>query len=131
MTSIFYKIVHNFGESRKIAGSGSENVHIHVDGADGGIITVGNISAPLKENIARISLHTLTDGEYTPTLYKDGELFALETISKCGNRISFTNDGSDMIRRIALRAEMIEKRLDNLEKRCAEHEGAIYGKPIF
>lgn len=130
MTSIFYKMIENFGEMRKITGSGSERVRIHIEGADGGILTIGNVSAPIKDGVARLSLHILADGEYTPTLCKDGGIFALETISKCGSRISAA-DGGDLIRRIALRAEAIEDRLNDLERRCTEYEGAIYGKPLF
>ena len=130
MTSIFYKMVSNFGEVRRITGCGADKVRIHTEGAENGIVTVGNVSAPIKDGVARLSLHTLADGEYTPTICNDGGIFVLEALSKCGSRISASGD-SELIRRIALRAEAIEERLDSLEKRCEKYEGAIYGKPIF
>jgi hypothetical protein len=130
MTSIFYKLINNFGEMRKITGGGSDSVRIHVEGAESGIITVGNVSAPLKSGVARLSLLTLADGEYTPTLYKSGSITVLEALSKCGSRISAAGSGA-LLRRIALRTEALEERLEKVEERCASYESAIYGKPLL
>ena len=131
MTSLFYKIVDGFGEFRTSTGKGAERVRIHIDGADGGILSVGALSAPIKGGVASLSLSPLADGEYSPSLYRAGELIRLESISKCGGIISPEPSGGELLRRLAIRTEALEKRLDTLEERLLRDEGALYGEPLL
>lgn len=131
MTSLFYKIVDGFGEFRNATGKGVDRVRIHIEGADGGILTVGAISAPLKGGVASLSLSPLADGEYSPSLYLGGELIRLEGLSKCGGSISPEGSGGALLRRLAIRTEALEKRLASLEERLSQDEGALYGEPLL
>lgn len=131
MTSFFYKIIGEFGEFRKGSGGGTRNVRFHIEGKECGILTVGKISAPLKEGAASLSLCALDDGTYVPRLYSQGELFSLEAIEKCGSSVSIARSDPALIRSLALRVEALERRTSELEERCDGFSLAIEGKPLF
>ena len=131
MTSLFYKIVGEFGEFRKSAGENARRVRFHIEGAERGIISIGKLSAPVKDGVASICLTALEDGTYTPKLYQNGSLIPLEAIEKCGSSVSVCLSDPALLRGLALRAEELEKRVAELEKRCDGFGEAIEGKPLF
>ena len=131
MTSIFYKIVANYGEIRKIVGSGVDPVRIYIDGADEGVVAIGRLSAPLKGGRSRLSLSLADDGEQKCELYTRGGAIPLEPILKLGERLSTSAADTSLLRRLAVRTEELEAKLGDLISRVAECEGAIRGKPLF
>lgn len=131
MTSLFYKIVGEFGEFRKSAGNSAKRVRFHIDGTERGILSVGKLSAPVKDGIATISLIGLDDGTYVPKLYLHGSFVSLEAIEKCGSSVSICRSDPALIRALALRAEELERRVSELEQRCGAFAEAISGKPLF
>ena len=131
MTSLFYKIVANFGECRRTVGNDAARVRLHIEGCDQGYVSVGSISAPIKEGVARLNLSVLADGEYSPTLHLPVGTVRLESIVKRGASVERTSCDAEMTRRLSLRLEALEERLAGLEQTCAEHELAIRGDAIF
>ena len=131
MTSLFYKIVGEFGEFRKGTGTSAKNVRFHIDGKEGGILTVGKISAPLRGGVATLSLSALDDGTYVPKLYCRGELISLEAIEKCGCSVSICRSDPALARELALRTEALEARVGELERLCEGFREAIEGRPLF
>lgn len=131
MTSIFYKIVADFGELRKISGSGTDKVRVHIEGADNGILTLGRVSAPIKAGAAKLSLTPLADGEHRASLYVGGRLIELEPLAKLSDRISPRTPDAPLLRRLALRTEKLELELAALRERVAANERAINGPSLF
>lgn len=131
MTSLFYKIVANFGECRRIVGNDTARVRLHIEGCEEGFVSVGGISAPIKEGVARLNLSPLADGEYAPSLHLPGGTVRLESISKRGTSLERASCDAELTRRLSLRLEALEERLSGLEETCAEHELAIKGEPIL
>ena len=131
MTSLFYKIIGNYGEFRKSSGSGADRVRIHIDGADGGIVGIGSLFAPLKGGAASLSLSKLKDGIYTPSLYLGGRLIRLEAVEKHGDSLKPCAFDPAMLRALALRTEALEERVKLLEEDSRRHEAAICGSSLF
>lgn len=131
MTSLFYKIVEGFGEFRKGVGTGAKRVRFHIEGADGGILTVGKICAPVKAGIATLSLSSLDDGTYVPKLFAEGRLISLESVEKSGAALGISLTDPALVRALALRTEALEGRVGELEKLCEGFREAIEGNPLF
>ena len=131
MTSLFYKILDNFGECRGANGSDAKRVRVHTEGATDGFISIGALSAPLKGGTARLDLSPLADGEYAPTLHLDGSTVRLESIVKQGSNITVSRSDRMMLLTLAKRLEAAEERIAGLTALMEEHEEAIHGKPIL
>lgn len=131
MTSIFYKIVADFGEIRKINGSGTDKVRIHTEGIDSGIVTVGKVSAPIRCGVAKLSLSSVPDGEMRVSVYSGTSLTELEPLSKTADRIAPRTPDAPLLKRLALRMEELELELADIKERVTKNERAIKGTSLF
>ena len=131
MTSIIYKIIADFGECRDFIGDGSSYIRIKVDGADYGHIVIGNIGVPLKCGIARISLSSLPDGEYSPYLFTEGRRIQLERIRKSGDKLSRPSLDAELLARLLIRLEALEGEVKSLNKRTEKTEAMVNPRPLF
>lgn len=131
MTTIIYKLVKDFGECRSTAGQGCESVKLIINGADGGLFSIGNKSMRFLGETVRIDLSTLPDGEYTPMLSVDGRVYPLERLKKRGNIITRAPIDIELFSRMLLRLEAAEERLIKLEDALDELTTLVRGNPIF
>ena len=131
MTVITYKCISGFGECRAIIGEGAEVVRIIVEGIDGGIISVGTLSARLRRGAARINLSALPDGEYSPILYTNDGKIQLERIRKEGKKLTRPPVDTDLVARLLYRVEALESEVAELKGRTDKNELAISGHSIF
>lgn len=131
MTTIIYKLVDGFGECRQVDGRGADKVKLIINGADGGLFSIGNKSMRFLGDAVRIDLRTLPDGEYSPTLSADGKTYPLERLKKRGDTITRSPLDIELFSRMLLRLEACEVRLSELERTLAELVPLIKGNPIF
>ncbi len=100
-------------------------------GGGGGLFSIGNKSMRFLGETVRIDLHTLPDGEYSPTLSVDGRTYPLERLKKRGDMITRSPLDIELFSRALLRLEAYEARLTELESTLAELVPIIKGNPIF
>ena len=122
MTTILYKIKSDVGQCEKIHANDAVTVRIQIDGADDGAVSVGGVSARLKRGVARLSLSTLPDGDYTPLLHRDSETVPIEGIRKWAGRITLAENDPNMKRQQRMRLDSIESKLSELEERVLRLE---------
>ncbi len=129
MTRLIYKIKDGVGEIREHTGEGPA-VCIRVEPDTGGYITLAGTTKRLSSGEVRFNLERAPDGDYSPTL--DGESPAvLEPIRKLSGRVFPLSTPDSTVRRLLVRTEACEERIEKLEGELSEIRALLDGRIIF
>ena len=131
MTSIIYKIVAGYGECIGFCGDGSLNTRLAIEGIGSGSIVIGDRAARVTSGIAHLDLSSLSDGEYTPTLFAASKRMPLEKIRIRGGKISRLILEPEQIERLLRRVNELECDRDKLLLRIEALEMAAHPKTLF
>lgn len=131
MTTIIYKIISDFGECRAFTAGDGPRLGIRTEGANDGIISIGNISARTKDGVCTLNLSSLPDGDYAPLFVSGGRTIRFEKIRKLGEKLTRPPLDFELMTRILMRLEALELRFGELDDSMKKLAEDIHGHAIF
>ena len=131
MTRIVFKLISGYGEIREFTPGTASIIEVVIDGADDGIFKLGTVSKRMRGGVCRIDASHISDGDYTPTLIKDGSIITLERVRKMGNSLTRPPIDINLIERALLRIESLEGLVMELTRRLTAIEADVHAPLLF
>ncbi len=125
MKTIIYKKRGKVYECTSIVNSQSNDCKILFEEAIDGKIKLGDKILTLIHGVAGLNLSTVSNGEYTPLLIKDGAVFKMEGLIFKDGTISRPMLTDEYLRELSRRIEENAEIIISLEERIAELERKI------
>lgn len=128
---ISYIISHGVADFVGTEKTGGDEIILKFEPKYSGTLTLASHRYEVKKGEVKISVGTLTDGEYRPKLECEAGVISLTPFTKRHRDITQKETDSETVRRVIRRCYDLEKKLSETEKRLAQLEGVCRGHDIF
>ena len=128
---ICYKTQHGYGEWIKFDRKDAGELTLAFQNRSDGVVSLGGRLFTLRNGEATISVASLRDGEYRPTLETDGGVYVLEGFIKSRREIFSIQTDEATVRRLINRCYTAEEEIASLKGRIAKLEALCLAPDIF
>ena len=96
-----------------------------------GFLSISGKTFVISNGRCIFKLHSISDGEHSPTLITNNGSLALPTLIKDGKTVYPTPCDDDFIRNLSKRERTLEKRVKELEDEVIRLTKSVYGTKLF
>ena len=131
MSRICYYLSHGFGEWTSISKDDKSILELSFTPAKDGYIKLKDTVYRVRSGELSIPIYQLSDGSYELRLDTDGEGFALEGFTKCGDLITMNKTAESTLRALLAKNRKNDERLRDLEEKISILIKRTEGHHIF